>query len=160
MHGGKPLSDGFDAEEKAATTDEAKAEVTERRKRFEAQPAPPKMPQMDFDVIGLNAWTIRAFIWLEFLTGLVLNLLMMTAGIGLVMRKGWSIRLGLSVAALKIVRLVLVCGYAAVVIVPKVAVGMTKFQMQSMAQQLPPGQQMPPNFADTITKITVIWYTS
>lgn len=156
----KAVLESFEAEEQAATTDEAKTAVVEKRKRFEAEPLPPKVPQMDMGVIGLEEGGIRLYVGAEFLSGLVLNLLLLTAGIGLVMRKPWGIKLGLTVAAIKIIRLVLVYGYAALVIVPKVAVGMTRFQMQSMAQQLPPGQKLPADFADTITKITLIWYTA
>lgn len=156
----KAVLEGFEDEEKAATTDEAKAAVAEKRKRFESEPQPPKIPRMDLGVIGMQETVVRYYVWAEFVSGLVLNILLLTAGIGLVMRRPWGIKLGLSVALLKMIRLVLVYGYAALAIVPKVAVGMAKFQMQSMAQQLPPGQKLPAGFEETITKLLLIWYTS
>ena len=155
----KAVLEGFEEEEKAATTDEAKAAVGEKRKLYEAQPQPPKVPQMDFGMMGLEGAAVRNYVWVEFLSGLVLNLLLLTAGIGLVMQRPWGIKLGLSVAALKIIRLVAVYGYATVGIIPKVAMGMTKFQLQAMAQQ-PGAQKLPPGFADTMTKAMLIWFTS
>ncbi|WP_406696613.1 hypothetical protein V5E97_37075 [Singulisphaera sp. Ch08] len=156
----KAVLDAFKAEEEAATTDEAKAAVGERRKVYEAQPQPPKVPQMDFGAMGLEDRPILIYVWFEFLSGLLLNLLLLTAGIGLVLRRPWGIKLGLGVAALKIIRLVLVYGYATIAIIPKLAVGMTKFQMQAMAQQQAAGQKLPPGFADTLTKAMLVWFTS
>ncbi|SIO64731.1 hypothetical protein SAMN05444166_7385 [Singulisphaera sp. GP187] len=155
----KAVLDGFEQEEKDATTDEEKAVVDAKRKQYEAQPQPPRPPQMDLEVMGLEGSAIRNYVWAEFLSGLALNLLLLTAGIGLVMRRPWGIKLGLGVALLKIVRLVMVYGYATLAIVPKLAVGMTKFQLQAMAQQ-PGGQKLPPGFGDTLTKGMLVWFTS
>jgi hypothetical protein len=93
----------------------------------------------------------------------VLNLLLLTAGIGLVMRRPWGLKLGLIVAALKILRLVAVYGYAATVLAPQVAQGMAKFQLQQMQTmaQSQGNKPLPPELTvELMTRWLSIWLTS
>lgn len=158
----KSVLDQFDEREEAAETDEAKAEIREQRKRFEAETPAAKPVPVDFGMMGFDNARVRTYVWVEFLSGFVLNLLLLVAGIGLVMRRPWGIKLGLGVAALKIVRLVLVYGYAAIVIAPEVSQGMAKFQikqMQTMAQQQGAKPPPPELSVEMLTRIMTIWMT-
>lgn len=147
-------------EEKAATTEEAKAEVKARRTRVEAEAEKPKRMPVDLGAKMFEGTGFRTYLWAEFASGFVLNLLLLTAGIGLVMRRLWGLKLGLAVATLKIVRLVLVYGYAATVMAPKLAVSMAKFQLEQMAQQTG-GKPLPPNVnVEMLTKVMSIWFAA
>lgn len=150
------------AAEEEATTEEQKADLKARRKEVENRPRMSATLKMDLSSTGLTDRRLAIYAWVEFLTGLTLNLMMMAAGIGLVMRRLWGLRLGMWVAAMKIVRLVLVYGYAALVIVPLVSVGMAKFQMQAIAQQQQAiGKPMPPGFTvETFSRGMSIWFAS
>jgi hypothetical protein len=159
----KLVLEGLDEEEQAAETDEAKAEVREKRKRFEAESPTTKPVPMDFGMKMLEGTGVRRYVWAEFLSGLLLNLLLLTSGIGLVMRRLWGLKLGLGVAALKILRLVLVYGYAAIVVAPLVAQGMAKFQMQqmqNMAQQQVTKPLPPELTVELMTRWLSVWLTS
>lgn len=75
--------------------------------------------KVDFARINRDLpWTSR-YLWAEMVSGLVANVGLILAGIGLVMVKEWGRRLGLAVAALKIVRLVALNGLLAFVVVPR-----------------------------------------
>src|SRR5262249_26391881 len=108
-------------EEKAAKTDEEKAAILEKRKEVENRPKPFVAGSMDLNSMGLNDPRLKYYVMAEFATGFLLNLLMLASGIGLVMRRRWGIGLGLWTAALKLVRLPLLYGYAALVIGPAVS---------------------------------------
>ena len=80
------------------------------------------------------------------ITGLVVNIAMLTAGIGLVRRKLWGIRLGIWTALSKIARLLLLYTYFALVIVPPLAQTAGRFagemflqQQQAMGRPAPAG---------------------
>jgi hypothetical protein len=149
----KAEAEQFAAEEKAANTDEAKAEVRARRKDAANRPRMSAAFKLDVGSTGLTDRRLRAFVWAEFVSGLALNLLLLASGIGLVMRRLWGLKMALWVAALKPVRLGLVYGYFAVAIVPLVSQGIARFLVQTTAQQQQAmGRPMPP--AVTAEKLT------
>lgn len=90
----------------AATTDKAeKARLREERERIEARPESLDT-QVDFAKVNRGTRLFATYLWSDVVTGPVLNLLMLIAGVGLVRLKGWGRALGVWVATLKIVRLV------------------------------------------------------
>ena len=94
-------------------------------------------------------------------TGLVLNLMMMAAGIGLVRRKSWGVSLGIATAWGKIVRLIALYSYFALAVVPILSQQMGQLVGEMMAQQQQAiGRPMPPGM-DTamLVKIYFITYT-
>src|SRR5262249_37679167 len=72
-------------------------------------------------MLGMSDPKVRTYYWLELTSGLLLNLAMIVAGIGLVRRKRWGITLGIATALAKIVRLLAVYGYFAVAVSGPVA---------------------------------------
>ena len=109
-------------EEAKATTTEEKEELAEQRKAIESRPKPPNpFAALDLGQMGLDDPRILTYYWVELMSGLLLNLAMITVGIGLVRRKPWGITLGAGTAAAKIIRLVLVYGYFVLAVAPLLA---------------------------------------
>ena len=134
-----------DAEE-AAETESEKQALQEQRKAIEARPKVEIPMAMDFNKLGLNDPKFVAYYGVELTTALVLNVLMIVAGIGLVRRKMWGLSLGTWTAVAKLVRLVLVYTFFALAIVPtlaqksgEVAGEMMIQQQRAMGRPAPPG---------------------
>jgi ABC-type multidrug transport system fused ATPase/permease subunit len=128
--------------EKAAQEEKAKAELRNQQKVLQAQPLP-KMP--DLSKFVQNS-TFQGYMIIDVGTALVLNILMVIAGIGLVGRKEWARVTALWVAGVKIVRLIVLYTFYALVIVPIVVQQLTAaFQemFDDMAKNAAPGQKMP-----------------
>jgi hypothetical protein len=128
--------------EEAAPNAEEKATFEGQRKALEAQPIP-KMPDMAkfYEEVNIPAYGIA-----DAVSGLILNILMVIAGIGLLGFKEWARQLGLWVAALKMVRLVALYGFFAIVMAPNISKAFTSmFQemAEGMAKGAPPGQKVP-----------------
>jgi hypothetical protein len=103
-------------QEKAAKTAQEKAKLQAEQKRIEAQPLP-EMP--DFTkMYAMDEPHVMRFWTVEILSGLILNVLMLIAGIGLVAIKNWGRALGIWVALLKVVRLAALYTFNIVVLVP------------------------------------------
>lgn len=159
----KAALERIEADAQDAQTDQQKLEIENRRKEVENRPRLSQTLKMDLKSAGLDDSRLIGFLWVEYLTSLVLNLLMLGAGIGLVMQRTWGLKLGLWTAALKIVRLVLVYGYMAFVIAPVAsqAIGKMAVQQVAMQQKAMKGATPPPAaMAEMVTKIYAVMITS
>lgn len=150
----------LDRDATKAKTDREKWEVEARRKEIASRKV--AMPLgTDPNVVGFNEPKIRRFAWIEFLSGVALNLLLLASGIGLVQRRTWGLRLGIGVAAAKIVRLVLCYGYVIVGIAPTIALNLAQVAKKAMEQQQMPGVPAPPaNMYDLFVKTYTIMITA
>jgi hypothetical protein len=152
---------GLEAAEKAAATASEKRAIEKQRKALAARPKMELPIGMDFEKMGLSGPRFAIYAVADSASALVLDILMLAAGIGLVRRQMWGVRLGLLSAGLKIVRLVLVYGYATVAIIPPIAQGSGRVAFEAMAQQFKAtGQAFPPGLnAVFFTRIYAITYT-
>jgi hypothetical protein len=147
--------------EKAAKTEEEKEALADQRKAIEARPKITIPMGMDFGKLGFDDPKFQAYYWTELSSALILNILMIVAGIALVQRKMWGLSLGLWTAAAKIVRLVLVYSYFGLVLVPPFAQKSGELAGEMMIQQQQAmGRPAPPGF-DTkfMVKIYTIMYS-
>jgi hypothetical protein len=126
----------------AAKDEKEKADLQGQEKALQAQPLP-KMPDMSKFI---QESSLQVFTIADFISGLIFNILLLVSGFGLVRYKEWGRQLGLWVAALKIVRLIVLYGFLIVVVVPRVTQIFTSM-VQEMAEQMPkagpPGQRAP-----------------
>jgi hypothetical protein len=74
--------------------------------------------KVDFAAINRDLPWLSRYLWADFLSGTLLNVLLIVAGVGLVRLKQWGRRLGIWVAALKLVRLVALCALLTAIVVP------------------------------------------
>jgi hypothetical protein len=115
-----------DAELRALREQEAKAETPEDKARIRAEAivlestplddAPPPMADLSF--LGLNEPRVKLHYAIDGITALVMNMFMVIAGIGLIRLRAWGRRLALWVAAIKILRLVLIGASMILVVQP------------------------------------------
>jgi hypothetical protein len=102
-------------EEKDAKTDKEKGEIRARLRQLELQQIPEINP---VKMYGMDDSRVVGY-WIgDAASGLIVNLAMLIAGIGLVALKDWGRLLGIWVAVIKIVRLVVVYGFYILVVVP------------------------------------------
>jgi hypothetical protein len=140
----KTALDGLDEQEKAAATAEEKQEIEARRKVIQSAPDFQSAVVDPWEAFPIHEKRFQIYMGTDLLSALVLNLVMLAAGIGLVQRAEWGRKLGIWDAWLKIVRLVLVYGYLAIAIVPDFSTAMAKFAIESIArQQQALGRQVP-----------------
>jgi hypothetical protein len=125
----------LEEQEKTAPTEQEKAEAAARRKAVLESPQPAMPKAMNLKAMGLADKKVVAYYAVDFASGIVVNLLMLVAGIGLVLRKSWGLSLGVGTAALKIVRLVAVYGYFALATAPALAQGMASAAAEIVTQQ-------------------------
>ncbi|MBX6315630.1 MAG: hypothetical protein IRY99_22360 [Isosphaeraceae bacterium] len=106
----KARLDELAAREKAAASEEQKAQIRAERSKILSEPGPPQVSTMNLEAMtrALQDRRIIAYYLLDFGSGWLINLVMLVAGIGLVRLKEWGRRLALGVAAVKIARLVVV----------------------------------------------------
>jgi ABC-type multidrug transport system fused ATPase/permease subunit len=128
--------------EKASNDEKEKAELRGKQKALEGQPLP-KMP--DFNKFTQDVQH-QGFMIVDLVTGSVLNVLMLVSGIALCCYKEWGRVTAIWVAVLKIVLLVALYTFFALVVVPVMVKGFnTMFQemFEEMAKAAPPGRKMP-----------------
>src|SRR5262249_30704547 len=101
-------------QEKASKDEKEKEELRDKQKALEKLPLP-KMP--DFTKFIRDA-QFQWFMAADYVTASVLNILMVISGIALLGYKEWGRKTANWVAALKIIRLVAVYGFFALVLVP------------------------------------------
>src|SRR3954470_8526905 len=77
----KAAFEELDAAEKEARTDEQKAELRLKRKEVELRPRLADTLKMNVAATGLTSRKVQTYSWVEFLSGVLLNLLMLAAGI-------------------------------------------------------------------------------
>ena len=134
--------DELTAQEASATSDEEKAELAAKRQKIENQPV------VDLDMADMMAAyrdpKLIGYLVTDFVSGLGLNILLLASGIGLLAAKSWGRRLGVWVAALKIVRLVAVYGFVLIFVVPVFSAKMGDMMEKVMAQAQQRQQQNQP----------------
>jgi hypothetical protein len=121
-----------------AATEEEKKDLEAQREVLKSKPRAQNIQvaaSMDLSMMGLDDPKIRTYYWTELASGLVLNLCMIAAGIALVRRKPWGITLGIGTAVAKIVRLVAVYSYFALVLAAPTARRTAEAVGRMIAQQ-------------------------
>jgi hypothetical protein len=120
----------------AAKTEDERKFAKDAREAYEAV-VEPDIGDIN-DLTGMSVFTDRrlaAFYWTEVSTGILLNVLMITSGIGLVMLAEWARKLALGVCCLKILRWIFVAIITLVVVIPitseRMQVVFTKMQVQA-----------------------------
>lgn len=129
-------------QEKAAVDEKERARIVARRKALAAQPVP-KMP--DFTKFTKEE-TLQTYLIADVTTAFVVNVLMIVAGVGLVGYREWGRSLALWVAAIKIVRLLVLYTYYILVVVPVMAqtfVSIFREVFDEVAKNGPPGKGVP-----------------
>jgi hypothetical protein len=126
-----------------AQTDEERGRIERERDRWRAQQPP-------FDLGTMYDWAEDPRYYVHALAdaglGLITNLLMLVAGIGLVRYARWGRRLALGTAAVKIVVNIVSALWSAFVVAPLVGAGMERmFEQMEQFQRTQPGPQ-PPSF--------------
>jgi hypothetical protein len=125
--------------EKASKDEKEKAELQARQKALQVPQPVPKLPDM---TQFMRDARFQGYWLTDVGTGLLLNLVMLVTGIGLVGLKEWGRVTGLWVAALKILRLIVLYSFYALVIAP-VMVQQFKAMMEEMTKAVPPGGKAP-----------------
>jgi hypothetical protein len=117
---------------KKAQTEDEKKIYEVRIEELKARPIRPFVPNTTagFDV----AENMGVFTWADNITGILVNIPMLIAGIGLVRLKEWARTLSLATFAVKIVLLVVFCIWAVVAIVPEMTRVVNKQFDQAGAQ--------------------------
>ena len=129
-------------QEKAAKDEKERADLQARQKELEAQPIP-KMP--DFTRFIRND-EFQIYVVVDYLTGFVLNIIMLISGIALMRLKEWGRITAIWVAIVKILRLIALNAVFALVVVPVMVKDFTSMMREfidEMAKAAPPGQPMP-----------------
>lgn len=103
--------------EASAPTEAEKARLRGERQQIEANPGS-FAARIDIRQANRALKDLWRYVWAEVVSGPVLNLLLLISGIGLILLKNWARVLAVVVAALKLVRLVALCAFATVVVLP------------------------------------------
>ena len=127
--------------ENEAETDQEKEDFQTQREDLEAQPLPKGFfPKWESDI------RMIAYGWADLVSCLLLNILLLIAGIGLLGYRDWARKLSLLLAGVKILRLLVLYGYFVAVVVPLITKQMELMmeqqfrQMEQMQKQMnPPG---------------------
>jgi hypothetical protein len=77
--------------------------------------------KVDFEAINHDLPSLARYLRADAISGPLLNLGMVIAGVGLVLLKGWGRKLAIGVAALKIVRLIVLNGMLVLMVVPQMS---------------------------------------
>jgi hypothetical protein len=140
--------------EKASQDEKEKAQLRAREQFLRAQPVP-NVP--DASRIFKNP-LILPYSLVDTLSGLILNVMMIIAGIGLMAIRSWGRILAIWVAAIKIIRLPILYGYFIIKIVPILQQGFGEM-FDEMAKTMPPtpGGPAPQQMQAMATYLAVIW---
>jgi hypothetical protein len=148
--------------EKNASTVRLKAALAAKLAALQARPKVTIPYGMDLEQLGLVGLKFTVYSWVDVITALALDALMVIAGLGLLQRKTSALRLAIATAAAKIIRLVLLYSYVVLAIVPPIAQasGRMAIEITSQQQKAMGGPGMPPmmNVA-FFTKMYYVMYT-
>src|SRR5262249_60773405 len=111
----------LEAREVAAPVGGQRSLLRNERRALEASHDSDVERHLDLPAINRDLLWMSWYFCADFVTGPVLNLLMLAAGIGLTQLRVWARTLALWVAVLKLVRLVVLTASFVVVVVPLVA---------------------------------------
>ena len=121
--------------ETTATTEPQKQEFEARRKALEVRPKLSLPTEMDQERLGFGSLEYKLYSWVDVASAMLLDILLLVAGIGLLGRRTWGIRLGIATAAAKIIRLILFYGYMALAIIPLVAQGQGRMMSEMLIEE-------------------------
>lgn len=120
--------------------------IAQLEKAGPAKPFPTDMMTAGMDIPILNAWS-----WIDGVTAFVTDIGLIVSGFGLILLTGWGRKLGIWVAAAKLVRLVIIWGAWIVFVVPpfsaKLGDAVEEMMRQQMAASGGGGAAMPFSFA-------------
>jgi hypothetical protein len=146
--------------EQAAASEAEKVLLQKLRATIKARRSVTIPIGMDLEKLGWGGGKMQAYAFVDAGTALALDALMIAAGIAMIRRRSWGLRAGLWAALGKIVRLVLVYGYAALVLVPPLAQASGKLAGEMVVQQQKAaGGPMPPIGPAFFTRMYYIMYT-
>ncbi|HEX8200536.1 MAG TPA: hypothetical protein VF590_08610 [Isosphaeraceae bacterium] len=134
--------------EAEAATEAEKAQIQSERQALLTRPTQPAMPNMDLMTGGMKDPRVVAHYVADFGSGMLLNVLMLAAGIGLVRLREWGRRMSLWVAGLKLARLLAVTASVIVVVVPVTTRNMQRAFAELQQQAGPAPAQGQPNAAE------------
>jgi hypothetical protein len=109
----------YKSKEAAAKSEQEKQHWKDTRATLESAP-PPNLVQFD----DLSRWDVMSdhrlalYYWIEVISGILLNLFMVVAGVGLLFMADWARRLSLGVAWVKILRWVAILIFMLTLIIP------------------------------------------
>jgi hypothetical protein len=148
----------LDEQEKAAKSDEEKAQIQAKRKVVAAQPVP-QIP--DISKFWTGNTRLTGYFVADIITGLVLNVLLFISGIGLLSIREWARVLAVWVAGAKIVRLVALYGYFLIAVVPVLANTMKGF-FEEMFKNQPQGAgaPSPQQLEQMVSVMGIVWTVS
>ncbi|HEY2840811.1 MAG TPA: hypothetical protein VGJ26_16760 [Pirellulales bacterium] len=152
--------DELQAQEEAAATEADKEDLAAKRKLLEQQPLR-QAPVVEM-MAPYRSPKLIGYMVADLSTSLALNLLLFISGIGLLGAKSWGRRMGIWVAALKIIRLVLVYGFALFFVVPELSQKMGEMMEKMTAQvaQQQPGQPQMPQVGQTVGTVYGVMMSS
>lgn len=107
----------LDVREKAATDEAERARIKEERTALSVK-FPKLADQVDVNAINRDLRWVTWYLWADFVSGPILNLLMLASGIGLLQLRTWARTMGAWVSALKLVRLVALTLFLVVAMIP------------------------------------------
>ncbi|MDR3635259.1 MAG: hypothetical protein P4L84_15755 [Isosphaeraceae bacterium] len=119
--------------EEKVTGESEKARLRKERERIEARPETVE-DRVDFTRVNRGTQRLAVYLWIDVLTGPLLNLLMLIAGVGLVRLKTWGLRLGIWVAALKAARLLALGLFLVAFVLPAISQGVDEFADTDFAE--------------------------
>lgn len=137
----------IDDRAKAATTDAEKAAIDQERDAVTSRPLP-ITPNVVAPVDTFKDPTVRTYMVASLVTGLILHVTLLVAGIGLIRLTGWGRTLGLWWAGLQVAQL-LILGVAHFTLIQPIQQKTNEATMAEMKRQLT-GPNAPPNAAFTV----------
>jgi hypothetical protein len=123
------------ARERGASSAAEREKVRQERLAAEAEH---QAVQDRIDFAKINAhliWPTRT-LWIDVISGAVLNLLLLSAGLGLIQRAEWGRRLGMGVALVKIVRLIILGALLSLLVVPHLSKALESFTASDVGREL------------------------
>lgn len=120
-------------QESAAKTDVEKNRLKQIRAEFATVRAT-LTDKVNFTQVNADLPWLSRYLWVDTVTGPILNLLLILSGIGLIRRKGWGRNLAIQVAVMKLVRLAGLSAMLAVVVVPHMNRTMSQFASTELAE--------------------------
>src|SRR3954451_2871282 len=91
------------------------------KKREEVVASRPRVGrEIDFARVEANLTWLLRYLRYDFVSGPILNALLVVSGVGLVLGKDWGRRLALATASLKVVRLVALGAFLVAIVLPRV----------------------------------------
>jgi hypothetical protein len=127
--------DALQAREREAASEAERARARQERLAAEAEH---QTVQDQIDLAKVNAdlvWPTR-YVWIDVISGAVLNLLILSSGLGLLQLAEWGRKLGLVVALSKVIRLVILYVLFTSVVVPHLSHALETFAASDLGGKL------------------------